>query len=79
MSVSSIVPFCSATLAEIQKRISSGLDSTLGDTMGGGANLNELMFITCYMLNEIIVSGWERPVSAAYRIVDDDVRISELH
>ncbi|QRD82375.1 hypothetical protein F9C07_1257101 [Aspergillus flavus] len=75
MSVSSIVPFCSATLAEIQKRISSGLDSTLGDTMGGGANLNELMFITCYMLNEIIVSGWERPVSAAYRIVDDDIHM----
>ena len=79
MSVSSIVPFCSATLAEIQKRISSGPDSTLGDMMGRNANLNELMFITCYMLNEIIVSGWERPVSAAYRIVDDDVRIPELY
>ncbi|KNG81223.1 hypothetical protein ANOM_010386 [Aspergillus nomiae NRRL 13137] len=75
MSVSSIVPFCSATLAEIQKRISSGLDSTLGDTMGRDANLNELMFITCYMLNEVIVSGWERPVSAAYRIVDDDIHM----
>ncbi|KAE8138119.1 hypothetical protein BDV38DRAFT_270858 [Aspergillus pseudotamarii] len=75
MSVSSIVPFCSATLAEIQKRISSGPESILGDMTGRNANLNELMFITCYMLNEIIVSGWERPVSAAYRIVDDDIHM----
>ncbi|KAE8371381.1 hypothetical protein BDV26DRAFT_298846 [Aspergillus bertholletiae] len=75
MSVSSIVPFCLATLAEIQKRISSGVSNTPGDTTGGDSNLNELMFITCYMLNEIIVSGWERPVSAAYRIVDDDIHM----
>ncbi|KAE8384162.1 hypothetical protein BDV23DRAFT_191943 [Aspergillus alliaceus] len=73
MSVSSIVPFCSATLAELQKRISSGCDSTTRSVVGPHIPLTESMFITCYMLNEIIVSGWERPVSEAYRIVDDDI------
>jgi hypothetical protein len=78
MSVSSIVPFCSATLADIQKRISFGSDGFMEDTVRTGVALTESMFITCYMLNEIVVSGWERPVSAAYKIVDDDVRLVSL-
>lgn len=36
----------------------------------------ENMFITCYMLNEIVASGWDRPVSAAYQVIDDDVSIN---
>lgn len=71
-SVSSVMPFCTAAMAEIRKHASAGRDSTM--TMSGSdESLAESMFITCYMLNEIIVSGWDRPVSAAYRAVDDDV------
>lgn len=71
-SVSSVMPFCTAAMAEIRKHASAGRDSTT--TMSGSdESLAESMFITCYMLNEIVVSGWDRPVSAAYRAVDDDV------
>ncbi|KAF7592783.1 hypothetical protein BBP40_012465 [Aspergillus hancockii] len=73
MSVSSIVPFCSATLAEIQRHISFGSDNFMEDTLQTGVAPTESMFITCYMLNEIVVSGWQRPVSAAYKAVDDDI------
>ncbi|CAL5866801.1 uncharacterized protein PFLUO_LOCUS1011 [Penicillium psychrofluorescens] len=73
-SVSSVMPFCTAAMAEIRKHASAGRDSTT--TMSGSdESLAESMFITCYMLNEIVVSGWDRPVSAAYRAVDDDMRI----
>ncbi|CAG8923943.1 unnamed protein product [Penicillium salamii] len=71
-SVSSVLPFCVATMAEIRKHASISREN--GSVTGIDDVLLEKMFITCYMLNEVIVSGWDRPVSAAYRVVDDDMR-----
>jgi hypothetical protein len=70
-SVSSVVPFCTASMTEIRKYVSICGDN--GSMTESGEALSENMFISCYMLNEIIVSGWDRPVSAAYRVIDDDV------
>jgi hypothetical protein len=69
-SVSSILPFCAAATTEIQKHASLRREN--GSATEADEVLSEKMFIACYMLNEIIVSGWDRPVSAAYRVVDDD-------
>ncbi|OQD79919.1 hypothetical protein PENANT_c042G02747 [Penicillium antarcticum] len=69
-SVASVVPFCTAAMAEIRKHASICREN--GSITEADEVLSEKMFITCYMLNEIIVSGWDRPVSAAYRVVDDD-------
>ncbi|PLB48286.1 hypothetical protein P170DRAFT_497581 [Aspergillus steynii IBT 23096] len=76
VTVSSIVPFCAATMSELRKQSSDVGDGTdYRDETGEaiGETLTEPLFITCYMLNEIIVSGWDRPVSAAYRAIDDDM------
>ncbi|KAJ5774728.1 hypothetical protein N7457_009624 [Penicillium paradoxum] len=70
-SVSSVVPFCTAAMTEIRKHVSICRDN--GSMTESGEVLSENMFITCYMLNEIIVSGWDRPVSAAYKVIDDDM------
>lgn len=70
-SVSSVLPFCAAAMTEIRKHASIFRDNECA--MGVDKALPEKMFITCYMLNEVIVSGWDRPVSSAYRVVDDDV------
>ncbi|KAJ5834023.1 hypothetical protein N7447_000049 [Penicillium robsamsonii] len=70
-SVSSVLPFCTAAMTEIQKHVSIYRDN--GSMTESSEILSENMFITCYMLNEVIVSGWDRPVSAAYRVVDDDM------
>jgi hypothetical protein len=70
-SVSSVLPFCTAAMTEIRKHVLICHDN--GSMTGSTEVLSENMFITCYMLNEVIVSGWDRPVSAAYRVVDDDV------
>ncbi|KAJ5767362.1 uncharacterized protein N7511_004978 [Penicillium nucicola] len=75
-SVASIVPFCTAAMAEIRKHASICRET--GSITEADEVLSEKMFITCYMLNEIIVSGWDRPVSAAYRVVDDDVSHPDL-
>lgn len=70
-SVSSIMPFCITAMTEMRKymRVNQG-DKTIS---ASGEVSVENMFITCYMLNEIVASGWDRPVSAAYQAVDDDV------
>ena len=73
-AVSSIVPFCTATVADMRKHAASGNGGDLGRAGGPGEILTETLFITCFMLNEIVVSGWDRPVSASYRAIDDDVR-----
>lgn len=70
-SVSSILPFCTATMAEIRKYAQANGDDEL--TISSGEAWTENMFITCYMLNEIMASGWDRPASVAYRAIDDDV------
>ncbi|KAJ5961337.1 uncharacterized protein N7479_008487 [Penicillium vulpinum] len=70
-SVSSVLPFCTAAMTEIQKHVSICRDN--GSMTESIEVLSENMFITCYMLNEVIVSGWDRPVSAAYKVVDDDM------
>ncbi|KAJ5551766.1 hypothetical protein N7461_006464 [Penicillium sp. DV-2018c] len=70
-SVSSVVPFCTASMTEMRKHVSIRSDNGL--ITESGEVLSENMFITCYMLNEIIVSGWDRPASAVYRVIDDDV------
>ncbi|KAL5362156.1 hypothetical protein BJX96DRAFT_166446 [Aspergillus floccosus] len=72
-TVSSIVPFCIASMAEIRKHASSNIGDAPSPTIGTDGIITESLFITCYMLNEIVVSGWERPVSAAYRAIDDDI------
>lgn len=72
-SVGSVLPFCVATMADIRKH--AAMSNELGSATGVDDVLLEKMFITCYMLNEVIVSGWDRPVSAAYRVVDDDVSL----
>ncbi|KAL4895711.1 hypothetical protein BDV59DRAFT_199699 [Aspergillus ambiguus] len=69
-TVSSIVPFCIASMAEIRKHAYSDPPTP---AIGADGILTESLFITCYMLNEIVVSGWERPVSAAYKAIDDDI------
>ncbi|CAG7924445.1 unnamed protein product [Penicillium olsonii] len=69
-SVSSVLPFCVATMAEIRKYAFESRESA---GIGIDDVLLEKMFITCYMLNEVIVSGWDRPVSISYRVVDDDM------
>ena len=69
--VSSVLPFCTAAMTEIRKHVSICGDN--GSMTESSEVLTENMFITCYMLNEVIVSGWDRPVSAAYKVVDDDV------
>jgi hypothetical protein len=76
-SVSSIMPFCITAMTEMRKymRVNQG-DKTL--SASGEASV-ENMFITCYMLNEIVASGWDRPVSAAYQAVDDDVSTSTMN
>jgi hypothetical protein len=70
-SVSSIMPFCITAMTEMRKylRVNQG-DKALS---ASGETSVENMFITCYMLIEIVASGWDRPVSAAYQAVDDDV------
>jgi hypothetical protein len=76
-TVSSIIPFCTATIAEIRRHTSVDNNSSdMGVSTCTGEFFTESLFITCYMLNEIIVSGWDRPVSAAYKAIDDDVGIS---
>ncbi|PKY07614.1 hypothetical protein P168DRAFT_302507, partial [Aspergillus campestris IBT 28561] len=72
-AVSSIVPFCTATVADMRKHAASGNGDDLGRAGSPGEILTETLFITCFMLNEIVVSGWDRPVSASYRAIDDDV------
>ncbi|PLN80665.1 hypothetical protein BDW42DRAFT_201207 [Aspergillus taichungensis] len=72
-AVSSIVPFCTATVADLRKHAASGNGDDQGHAGGPGEVLTETLFITCFMLNEIVVSGWDRPVSASYRAIDDDV------
>ena len=74
-SVSSVLPFCTAAMTEIRKHVSICRDN--GSMTESSEVLSENMFITCYMLNEVIVSGWDRPVSAAYKVVDDDVSYSQ--
>lgn len=68
--VSSILPFCTAAMTEIRKYARALRDD---ESAVAGEFWTENMFITCYMLNEVIASGWDRPMSAAYRAVDDDV------
>lgn len=70
-TVSSIVPFCTAAMTNIRKFAQT--DSVGGVTAASGEILTENMFIACFMLNVIVASGWDRPVSAAFRAVDDDV------
>lgn len=76
-SVSSILPFCTAAMAEIRKYAQANGDDEL--TIGSGEAWTENMFITCYMLNEIMASGWDRPASVAYRAIDDDVSDDLFH
>lgn len=73
-SVSSIMPFCITAMTEMRKyiRINEG-DKTL--SASGEAPI-ENIFIACYMLNEVVASGWDRPVSAAYQAIEDDVSFS---
>ncbi|KAJ5314515.1 WD repeat protein [Penicillium atrosanguineum] len=70
--VSSILPFCTAAMTEIRKYARTIQDD---ESAVAGEFWTENMFITCYMLNEVIASGWDRPMSAAYRAVDDDLCI----
>ncbi|KAJ5738651.1 hypothetical protein N7493_001806 [Penicillium malachiteum] len=70
-SVSSIVPFCTAAMTEIRKYARTSRDGEV--TAASGEVLTENMFIACYMLNVIIASGWDRPVSDAYQAVEDDM------
>ncbi|KAE8151026.1 hypothetical protein BDV25DRAFT_171741 [Aspergillus avenaceus] len=72
MAVASIAPFCSVTVTEMQKRATDS-DGPVGSTTTTGDGLTESQFITCYMLNEILISGWERPVSEVYKAVDHDM------
>ncbi|KAJ5247103.1 hypothetical protein N7468_002086 [Penicillium chermesinum] len=72
-TVSSIVPFCTAAMTEIRKHACANPDGQI--IARSGEPLTEDMFIACYMLNVIITSGWDRPVSDAYRTVDDDMRM----
>ncbi|KAI9932077.1 hypothetical protein MW887_009583 [Aspergillus wentii] len=58
-------------MAEIRKLVSA-IGAT-DETDSQDDLLTDKLFITCYMLNEIIVSGWDRPVSAAYKAIDDDM------
>lgn len=76
-SVSSILPFCTAAMAQIRKYARDNRDDET--TMASGEAWTENMFIACYMLNEIIASGWDRPFSAAYRAVDDDVSNAQTY
>lgn len=69
--VSSVLPLCAASMTEIRKHAFISLQNE--SATGADEVLSESLFITCYMLNEVIVSGWDRPVSAAYGAVDDDV------
>ncbi|KAJ5161808.1 hypothetical protein N7492_007200 [Penicillium capsulatum] len=72
-TVSSIIPFCTAAMTEIRKFAQTGLIGEV--TAVSGEMLTENMFIACFMLNVIVASGWDRPVSAAYRALDDDMCI----
>lgn len=74
-TVSSIVPFCTAAMTEVRKFAQT--DSAGEVTAASGEILTENMFIACFMLNVIVASGWDRPVSAAFRAVDDDVSCIE--
>ena len=70
-SVSSIAPFCVAAMTEIRKYARASRDGEV--TAATGEVLTENMFIACFMLNVIIASGWDRPISDAYQAVEDDV------
>ncbi|KAJ5627637.1 hypothetical protein N7490_009865 [Penicillium lividum] len=70
-SVASIVPFCTAAMTEIRKYARANPDGEV--TAASGEALTENMFIACYMLNVIIASGWDRPVSDAYKAVEEDM------
>lgn len=72
MTVSSILPFCTAAITHLRKNARVDRDDEAA--AASGEVMSENMFIACYMLNEVIASGWDRPVSSSYRIVDDDVR-----
>lgn len=71
-TVSSILPFCTAAITHLRKYVRIARDDETA--AASGEVMSENMFISCYMLNEVIASGWDRPVSPSYRIVDDDVR-----
>jgi hypothetical protein len=70
-TVSSILPFCTAAITHLRKYVRIERDDETG--AASGEVMSENMFIACYMLNEVIASGWDRPVSPSYRIVDDDL------
>lgn len=70
-TVSSILPFCTAAITHLRKNARVDWDDE--SAAASGEVMSENMFIACYMLNEVIASGWDRPVSPSYRIVDDDV------
>ncbi|CEO59214.1 hypothetical protein PMG11_03897 [Penicillium brasilianum] len=72
-TVSSILPFCTAAITHLRKYVRIDRDDET--TATSGEVMSENMFIACYMLNEVIASGWDRPVSSSYRIVDDDLCI----
>lgn len=76
-TVSSIVPFCTAAMTEIRKYARVNIDGEI--IARSGETLTENMFIASFMLNVIIVSGWDRPVSAEYLTVDDDVSDDQSH
>ncbi|KAJ5167238.1 uncharacterized protein N7482_006019 [Penicillium canariense] len=69
-TVSSILPFCITAITHLQKSARTHCHDEAA--AASGEVMSEGMFITCYMLNEIIASGWDRPVSPSYRTVDDD-------
>ncbi|KAJ5682695.1 hypothetical protein N7462_005860 [Penicillium macrosclerotiorum] len=71
--VSSILPFCVTAITHLRKCTRTNSEDEM--VSASGEVLTENMFIACYMLNEVIASGWDRPVSASYRIVDDDLCI----
>jgi len=70
--VSSAILYCTAAVSDLQKKpylITSGDDTENNEEIIS----EEQTFMACYMLHEIISGGWERPISASYKSLDDKV------
>lgn len=75
--MSSALLYCTSAMADIKKMasISSEEDAENGsDTM-----IAEHTFMACHILHEIVELGWDRPVSASYKSLDDKVNLRSSH
>ncbi|KAF7718185.1 Fungal Zn(2)-Cys(6) binuclear cluster domain-containing protein [Penicillium ucsense] len=69
--ITSILPFCTNAMARARTTERNKCGEHRGSSLG--STTSESLFISCYMLNEIISSGWCRPELASHQIAEKDL------